>query len=436
MKTKLTFKFYSCLFIFIILLDSILPSFVFAEDSATLNIGSPVALLMDMTTGKILYEKNPKERRSPASLTKVMTAIIVLENCELTDVATVSYDSVMSLSSGYVTANLQVGEELTIEQLLYVLMVGSSNDAAIVLAEHVSGSVESFSELMNQKAIELGCLDTNFVNPNGVHDENHYSTAYDLAIISQYAMKNETFRKLVSTTSYKLPITNKYETEDRLFTTTNELLIVNNNNRTDNYYYKYATGIKTGFTTPAGNCLIASTSRDGLEFISIVMGAGQTEDGYSQRYLDTISLLDYGYETYTIKQVYDKGSIAQTTKVKKATRETKRLDLILEKNITVLIKKENSSNALLPTVELNENLKAPIKQGDAVGTISYTVDGITYTSNLLASHDVKVSRWFLNLLIIFFILFICWVYLKIKQKKRKNRRLKKNYKNYNKRKIY
>ena len=121
-------------------------------------------------------------------------------------------------------------------------MVGSSNDAAIVLAEHVAGSQEEFSNLMNKKAQELGCTNSHFINPNGVHNENHYSTAHDLAIIAKYAMQNDEFRKLVSTTSYKLPATAKYEREDRLFTTTNSLLIVNNNDRADNYYYKYATG--------------------------------------------------------------------------------------------------------------------------------------------------------------------------------------------------
>lgn len=231
-----------CISLFILLsLTLVLTSIVNADNENVPNISSPSALLMDLNSGKVLYDKNMNKKMYPASLTKVMTAIIVLENCELNDIATVSYDAVMTLSSGYVTANLQIGEELTVEQLLYVLMVGSSNDAAIVLAEHVSGSVDEFAKLMNEKATELGCTSTNFVNPNGVHDENHYSTAYDLALISRYAMQNETFRELVSTTSYKLPATNKYDREDRLFTTTNALLIVNNNQRADNYYYKYAT---------------------------------------------------------------------------------------------------------------------------------------------------------------------------------------------------
>ena len=336
---------------------------------------------MDLSSGKILYEKNMNEKRYPASLTKVLTAIVVLENCKLDDTATVSYDSVMSLSSGYVTANLQVGEELSVEQLLYVLMVGSSNDAAIVLAEHVAGSQEEFSNLMNEKAKEIGCLNSHFVNPNGVHSEDHYSTAYDLALIAKYAMQNEEFRKLVSTTSYKLPATAKYEREDRLFTTTNSLLIVNNNDRADNYYYKYATGIKTGFTTPAGNCLIASSNKDGFELLTVLLGGGQTSEGLSQRYLDTISMFNYGYSNYFMREVAKQGSVVQTTVINNATKDTKKLDLALSKDITVLIKQADKNTQLLPEVTLNENLKAPIKKGDIVGKIKDTLEGITYEAD-------------------------------------------------------
>lgn len=216
-------------------------SIVFATEESTPNVFSPAALLMDLDSGKILYEKNINEKRYPASLTKIMTAILTLENCKLSDVTTVSYDAVMTIPYGYSIANLQIGEELTIEQLLNVLMIASANDAGIVLAEHIAGSVENFAVMMNEKAKELGCTNTNFTNPSGIHDENHYTTAHDLALISRYAMQNETFRNIVSTTSYKLPITNKYEKDDRLFTNSNALLLFNNNQRSDNYYYKYAT---------------------------------------------------------------------------------------------------------------------------------------------------------------------------------------------------
>lgn len=416
------------LVLFFIVFSSLLANYSFAADTQAPNIYSPCALLMDLSTGKLLYEKDINKKMYPASLTKVLTCIIAIEECKLTDKAIVSYDAVMSLSSGYVTANLQIGEELSIEQLINVLMIASANDAAIVLAEHISGSVEEFSKLMNKKAKEIGCINSNFVTPNGAQDENHYSTAYDLALIGQYAMKNKTFRKIVSTTSYRLSATNKYSSDDRVFLNNNSLIIVNNNSREDNYYYKYATGIKTGFTTPAGNCLIASADKDGLELLSVVLGAGYTEDFLSQRYLDTISLFTYGYNTYTIRKVAKKGSAIQTISVSNATRDTKKLDVVLNKDVSVLIKKDNLYDVLLPKVQLQEKIKAPIKKGDILGTISYKVEGITYKYNLISSQDVKVSKFFINTIFIIFILIVLRLYIQKKKQYRKNRRIKKQFK--------
>ena len=425
MKKSFINNLFICLLL-LLSLSTIFSPFVNAEEEIP-DIASPSALLMDYSSGKILYEKNINEKRYPASLTKIMTAIIVLENCELSDIATVSYDAVMSLSSGYVTANLQIGEELTVEQLLYVLMVGSSNDAAIVLAEHVSGSVEKFADLMNEKAKELGCTSTNFVNPNGAHDENHYSTAYDLALMARYAMQNETFRTLVSTTSYTLPTTNKYDREDRIFRTTNSLLHLDTSDRADNYYYQYATGIKTGFTTPAGNCLIASANKNNLELITVVLGAGQTKDGLSQRYLDTLSLFDYGYNTYTLKQIINKGGIIQTLNIKNATRKTKKVEAVVANDVYALMKQADKNSAVLPEINLNDNLKAPLKKGDVIGSVTYTVEGIQYTEDLLANNDVKKSRFLLKLAILIIIVLILWMYAKNKKIKNKKQRLKNKY---------
>ena len=425
MKKSFINNLFICLLL-LLSLSMIFSPFVNAEEEIP-DIASPSALLMDYSSGKILYEKNINEKRYPASLTKIMTAIIVLENCELSDIATVSYDAVMSLSSGYVTANLQIGEELTVEQLLYVLMVGSSNDAAIVLAEHVSGSVEKFADLMNEKAKELGCTSTNFVNPNGAHDENHYSTAYDLALMARYAMQNETFRTLVSTTSYTLPITNKYDREDRIFRTTNSLLHLDTSDRADNYYYQYATGIKNGFTTPAGNCLIASANKNNLELITVVLGAGQTKDGLSQRYLDTLSLFDYGYSTYTLKQIINKGGIIQTLNIKNATRKTKKVEAVVANDVYALMKQADKNSAVLPEINLNDNLKAPLKKGDVIGSVTYTVEGIQYTEDLLANNDVKKSRFLLKLAILIIIVLILWMYAKNKKIKNKKQRLKNKY---------
>ena len=422
MKTRFFRKLYILLLV-IILSSIFFPIFSFADENEP-EIYCPSALLMDLNSGKILYEKNIDEKKYPASLTKIMPAIIVLEKCKLDDIAEVSYNAVMSISTGYVTANLQIGEELTIEQLLYVLMVGSSNDAAIVLAEHVSGSVEEFSKLMNEKAKELGCTNTNFVNPNGEHDENHYSTARDLAIISRYAMKNEKFREIVATTSYKLPTTNKYDKDDRFFTTTNNLIIVNNNSRADNYYYKYAIGIKTGYTTPAGNCLIAAANKGNLELLTVVLDGYQTNEGLSERYLDTKALFEYGYNKYTLRGVVKSGGIIQTINIKNATRDTKKLDIVVENDVSVLSKQEDKDSSILPEVTLNDNLKAPIQKGEIVGKVKYTVLGIEYEENLLASSTVKKSHWFIKLILFAFIIFICMLYLDYKKRMRKRKAYK------------
>lgn len=383
------------------------------------NIASPSALLMDLNTGKILYEKNIDNKMYPASLTKVMTAILALENCELTDVATVSQNAVMSIPSGYVTANLKIGEEVTIEQLLSVLLVGSANDSAVVIAEHISGSVEDFSILMNDKAKELGCKSTNFLNPYGAHEENHYSTAYDLALISKYAMENETFKRLVSTTSYTLPTTNKYNKKDRYFSTTNALLYDNK------YEYKYATGVKTGFTTPAKNCLIASANKNNLELLTVVLGATQNEDGLSNRYLDTINLFEYGYENYALKEVSKSGDIIQTVKIKNATRDTKKLDAAISNDISALVKSADKDSATLPQVSINANLKAPISKGEVIGSVTYTLEGIEYTENLIANNDVKKSNFLLYAFIFIVIIVFAYLCLKANERKKRNRRLKK-----------
>ena len=390
-------------------------------------IESGAAILIEKNTGKVLFEKNSNKIMYPASTTKVMTAILVLENCKLSETAIVSPTALSTIPNGYVTANIQIGEELTIKDLLYALMVKSANDAAVVLAEHVSGSVENFSVLMNKKAAELGCKNTNFVNPNGIHNENHFSTAQDLATITQYCMQNEIFRKIVATTSYTLPATNKYPVADRTFSNTNSLIIVNNNNRPDNYYYKNAIGIKTGFTSQAKNCLIASSLRDGLEFISVILYAGVDYNGLSQRYLDTIELLDYGYNNFTLTKIKEPNNVIDTIEIKKATKETRNLDLLIENEITVVNNKQTDINAIVPTIELKENRIAPISKGEIIVTITYGVDNISYTSNLLAGHDVEKSNFTTVIIIIILIVLVLIIFYP--HFRNKNKRFKKNKKN-------
>lgn len=269
-----------------------------------MKIYSESAILIEAKTGKILYEKNIHDRKYPASTTKILTAILAIENCDLNEKAKVSSNAINSLEDGYAKADIQVGEEFTIAELLDVMMVQSANESAVVIAEHISGSVKEFSKLMNEKAKEIGCTDSNFVNPNGMHNEEHYSSACDLALIAKYCMKNETFRSLANKMEASLPRTEFWQDEqveehgERNFKNTNKLLIEGNR-----YYYPYAIGIKTGFTTPAKNCLISASNKNGFETIAVVLHAETTEDGLSARYLDTINLFEYGYENYNLEDI-------------------------------------------------------------------------------------------------------------------------------------
>lgn len=378
---------------------------------ANFNAESQSAILFNSNTGKILYEKNSYEKMYPASTTKIMTAILVLENCSLNDTATVSENSI-KLPSGYVGASLQVDEILTINDLLHLLLVASANDAATVLAEHISGSVDNFANMMNLKANEIGCLNTHFVNANGIHDDNHYSTAYDLLLISNYAMKNDTFRQIVSSTSYTVPITNKYH--ERVIYNSNKLLHqFNPKTNTENiYYYEFATGIKTGYTTVAKNCLVASAKKDDTEFILVILGSSENENDYSsQRYSDAKNLFETAFNHYTLSTVKRSNDIVTTIEIPNRNVIRKNLNLVLEDDVEFLIRNEDLNNELPYEVVLDEDsIKGYISKGDIVGTVTYTYNGTSYTTNLLAENNVlsneQISYYFRIALGVFLIILV------------------------------
>ncbi len=394
-------------------------------ETSPISTYSPYCILMEASTGKIIYEKDAHAKVPPASTTKIMTAILTLENCKLTDTATVSHNAIFSVPLGYTHAYLVEGEVLTIEQLLHILLIPSANDAANVLAEHIAGSVESFSTMMNTKALELGMQDTNFVNPNGVQNEEHYSSAYDLAILGRYAMQNETFRKLVSTTKYTLPATNLYPKADRYFSTTNALIVPDERDSVDNYYYPYATGIKTGYTNAAKNCIVASSKKDGVEYIVVILGAEQTENGLSGRYLDCISLFNYAFDNYKTYTIHEENSVLKQLKISKASLSTRNLDVVVKDKMTLLLKKDTSDTSITPTIEISSDLVAPISKNTVIGTISYNVDGNTYISDLLAGEDVIESNAFHTFLTIICIVLVLFLLYRLLQGNKKNRRRRK-----------
>lgn len=399
-------------------------------DELEKNLSSEAVLLMEASTGKVVYEKNGYEKKYPASTTKIMTAILAIEHCNLNETATASEFAINSVPSGYSTANIQIGETLSVKDLLYALMLQSANESAVILAEHVSGSQEAFANLMNEKAKELGCKNTHFINPNGIHNENHYTTAYDLALITQYAMKNQTFRDIVKTTSFTLPATTSYPSESRTYANTNNLIIYDARNRPDNYYYKYATGVKTGYTSAAKNCLVASAEKNGIEYISVVLGASITYEStgsVSHRYVDTISLFDYAFDNFSFRKLKSANNLIKTIKIENGKKDENSLDLLIASDVNSLVSLDNKSTQIDPDITLKEGLSAPITKGDIVGTISYKVEGINYTTDLIAGNDVeeykprKIGLYVLIFLILIITILTAVRYYNLKKRSLKSR---------------
>lgn len=388
----------------------------FVEAASSVSITAESAILVEVSTGRIIYEKNSIKQMYPASTTKIMTAILVIENCDLQEIVTVSETALQNIPSGYVTCNLSVGEEISVNDLLYALMLPSANDAAFVLAEHVAGSVEAFADMMNNKASEIGCTNTHFVNPNGIHDSKHYSTAYDLYLIAKYCMQNETFRNIVATKEYTLPATNKHDAADRSFENTNDLLKPEKTN-----YYKTATGIKTGHTSMSGYCLVSESSREGLDFISVVLNS-ETDN---KRFSDSVKLFDYGYDNYTLTKVKEKNQLIETIEVENATKETMHLDLLVDKEITVINNKSITMDQIIPEINLNENISAPITAGTVLGTIKYKVDDIEYSANLIAKNDVIERADYSIFLIIVGIILLLIGFTMLSKRKKSSRKRKK-----------
>ena len=345
------------------------------------DINAESALLIDNKTNKVLYSKDMNRKMFPASTTKILTAILVLENHSLDEKVTASYNAVMTIPSGYSTASIQIDEVLTVEQLLELLLVHSANDAANVLAEYTGGSIDSFVAMMNTKINELGLSDTHFTNPYGLQDNSHYTTAHDLAIIMQYCLKNDDFRKIAGQASCAIPSTNK--SEPRKYSSTNELLIAGNSN-----YYPNLIAGKTGYTSEAGECLVSAAYNDNLELVGVILNS-------NNRFKDTRSLYNYGYTNFSIKNIVNEKAIITNVEVKNATKDTKNLNLLVSEDIPVLANNSDDLSKIEPQITLNNDIKAPIEDGKVLGKVSYSVNGITYSTDLIAANNVEKSNFVL-----------------------------------------
>ena len=399
-------------------------------DGDELALSGESAILIDFNSGDILYEKNIHQKLYPASTTKIMTAILAIEYGMMDDIVTVDPE-IISLTKGSHIA-LDYDEQMSFENLINALMIASANDAALSLAKHVSGSIQGFINMMNEKAKELGALNTNFVNPNGLHDDNHYSTAYDLSLIAQYAMSNETFREFASKSSHTIEPTNKKD-EPRYLYSTNEFFYGNNkinlNGQSIPIQYDGVICGKTGYTSNAGNCLVTLAEKNGQYLLSVVLKS----DG-KEVYADTHKLLNYGFDNFDNVIIGHANEFIDNIEIENGTLPY--ASIVIDKDVRYILK-TNTSDSIERKISFNDEIKAPLAKGDKVGTVEYYLkDTLVGEGDLVSTMDVSVippvkfyerilDKWYL---VVFGTLIILrFVYLYKKSQRRKKRRSSRVY---------
>ena len=373
--------------------DDSVPEDRLLSSRTSFSVAAKAALLIDLNTGRAVYEQDADERVYPASLTKIMTCLLALENGNLSDVVTVSASALDDLDADSSVAGLQVGEQMTLENLLYCMMVVSGNDACNVIAEHIAGSITDFVRMMNQRAYELGCLNTHFSNPHGLHDENHYTTARDLSIITQAALKSENFRQIVDTYEYQLPDDNVRQNIPKL-KTTNMLIYRSMSN---SLYYSRAHGIKTGYTSQAGRCVISEATGDGLDLLGIVCGAATTildsGDLLMENFTECARLFDYGFDNYSYLPIMSPLYPVDQVKINNSAG-AEAVAVAPQDEIKVLLPNDYDPDKLVTDIQLNsDSVDAPVREGDVLGSATVTYAGeILGQTKLLAITDVARSE--------------------------------------------
>lgn len=370
-----------CLFSLIIVsffITSLLTTSASANgNSVQLADESSSAILIERDTGKILYEKNSNEKLPPASMTKIMTMLLIMEAL---DEGRLKFDekvrtSEYAASMGGSQIFLEPGEEMTVEEMLKGIAIGSGNDASVAMAERLAGSEEEFVKMMNAKVKELGLKNTAFKNPTGLSITDHYSTAHDMALMAKELLKYEKITQF----------TGKYEDylrED----SENKFWLVNTNRLVR--FYPGVDGLKTGFTNEAKYCLTATAQKDGMRVIAVVFGAPTSKSRNAQ----VTKMLDYAFSQYQTHPMFKKGHLVGNVPVSKGSE--KRVEAVTSERISLLTKKGESIETVEQKITMKKNLKAPIQKGDEVGTLRLVQDGKTMVeSKLVASKAVEEANW-------------------------------------------
>lgn len=356
-------KRFSALFFCFILLINIV---VLAEEP---KVNAISAVIVDGDTGRILWGKNENKPMAMASTTKIMTALVALENCDITKETTVSKNATLASP---VKMHLSVGEKMTIEQLLYAMMLQSYNDSAVAVAEAVGGSVEKFCTMMNEKAKEIGCSDTVFETPNGLDKGNHHSTAEDMSKIGVYALKNQKLMEIMNTRNYTFKsskTTYSFVNKDRLLSE-----------------YEGAIGMKTGFTGKAGHCFVGAANRGNITLVSVVLASGWGTAGKSRKWIDTKALLNYGFNNYKKYSIID-GSEKMNVPIDKAEKEI--VELKYDDSVDLLLSENEKANLKIEN-ELPQNVTAPINYGDSVGVGKiYTGNTLLKTVKIISAENIE-----------------------------------------------
>lgn len=365
------------------------------------DIQAKAALLVDWDTETVLYAKNEHTELYPASLTKIMTALLTLEAVDQGKLAldqelTATASALDGLAADGSTAGIKVGETMTVENYLKCMLIVSANEACDVLAEGVSGSVSAFVDAMNARAAELGCKNTHFVNPNGLHDSQHYTSAWDLYLITREALKHPEFMAVCDMGVAEIPATNL--SESRRLRTTNYLL---SNWRAAGYLYPDAHGIKTGSTSEAGHCLVSSATRGSRSLISVVLGAERVvgENGVAdvKSFSETSRLFEWGFANFSTQTVLTELDMLADVPV--ALSKIDSVAVHPDREVTLVLPNDVGPEDLERKLTLEENVQAPVSAGQELGSVELSRNGTVYvTVPLVALNDVEASKlltfWF------------------------------------------